>query len=270
MSKYEPLWRSVGGCGQKTITLTFDAIQKLAGFPMDHSFLRYKNELTEYGYLVEKISMKAQTVTFKRMESRNPLVLYIHGKGGTADEAAHYRPLFPDCDVTGLDYHATTPWEAQEEFPAALQSLCPEQRPVLLIANSIGAYFAMCSLPQERIKRAYFISPIVDMERLIGDMMRWAQVDESELQKKGSIETAFGETLSWPYLCYVRSHPVQWRVATEILYGQQDHLTSMETISAFAKAEQRNLTIMENGEHWFHTPEQMAFLNDWILKHENA
>lgn len=270
MSKYDPLWRTVGGCNQETITLSFEEIQELAGVSMDHSFLRYKKELIEYGYQVEKISMKEQTVTFKRMENRNPLVLYIHGKDGTADEAAHYKSLFPGYDVVGLDYHAATPWEAREEFPSALQALCPEQRPVLLIANSIGAYFAMCALPQEKIERAYFISPIVDMEKLISDMMCWAHVAESDLQEKGTIETAFGETLSWPYLCYVRSHPVQWHVATEILYGQQDLLTSVETISAFAKDEQRGLTIMENGEHWFHTPEQMAFLDDWISRKENT
>lgn len=30
-------------------------------------------------------------------------VLYIHGKGGNATEAEHYRDLFPECDVYGLD-----------------------------------------------------------------------------------------------------------------------------------------------------------------------
>ena len=33
------------------------------------------------------------------------LVLYIHGKGGCAGESEHYNPLFPDCEVVGLDYH---------------------------------------------------------------------------------------------------------------------------------------------------------------------
>lgn len=34
------------------------------------------------------------------------LVLYIHGKGGSASESAHYRPLFPVHDVLGLDGQA--------------------------------------------------------------------------------------------------------------------------------------------------------------------
>lgn len=25
-----------------------------------------------------------------------------------------------------------------------------------------------------------------------------------------------------------------------------------------------NLTVMENGEHWFHTEEQVTFLDKWI------
>lgn len=194
------------------------------------------------------------------------LVLYVHGKGGSADEAAHYRPLFPNCRVVGLDYTAATPWEAVAEFPAALQQLAEPQDPVVLIANSIGAYFSLCALPQERIERAYLISPIVDMERLICDMMQWANVTEAELFQRKTIETTFGETLSWDYLCYVRSHPVRWRVPSKILYGDQDNLTSKATISAFAEASNAKLTIMEGGEHWFHTDAQMKFLDQWIQK----
>ena len=79
--------------------------------------------------------------------------------------------------------------------------------------------------------------------------------------------TNFGETLSWKYLCYVRENPVVWRVPTCILYGERDNLTSYETISAFAKEHGAKLTVMPNGEHWFHTDEQMSFLDEWIKKH---
>ena len=192
------------------------------------------------------------------------LILYIHGKGGTAAEAEYYRPLFPACDVVGLDYKAETPWDAAAEFPTAVRTLSVGYARIFLIANSIGAYFAMCALPQEKLKRAWFISPIVDMERLIGRMMGWAKVSEDELREKGRIETAFGETLSWDYLCYVRSHPIRWTVPTEILFGGQDYLTDRETIAAFADSHGAKLTVMERGEHWFHTPEQMRFLDDWL------
>lgn len=192
--------------------------------------------------------------------------MYVHGKGGTAEEARHYKRLFPDWDVAGLEYSAEMPWAATAEFPAALQRLFGPDDRICLIANSIGTYFSMCALPQEKIEKAYFISPIVDMERLIGDMMGWAQVSEPELREKGTIETAFGETLSWEYLRYVRSHPLRWNVPTEILYGGRDHLTSRETIAAFASAHRAGLTVMETGEHWFHTDQQMAFLDQWLRR----
>ena len=191
-------------------------------------------------------------------------VLYIHGKGGNAGEAEHYRPLFPDCDVIGLDYQAQTPWEAKEEFPELFRGLCRGYDSVSVIANSIGAFFTMSALADQRIERAFFISPVVNMEKLILDMMSWANVSEEELRARKEIETAFGETLSWEYLCYVREHPAAWTVPTHILYGDKDNLTTLETVSTFAKQTGATLTVMKDGEHWFHTPEQMAFLDEWI------
>ena len=64
MSKYESLWHYIKNCNEDTITLTFTEIGSIAGVPIDHSFLRYKKELVEYGWAVGKISMKAQTVLF--------------------------------------------------------------------------------------------------------------------------------------------------------------------------------------------------------------
>ena len=59
-------------------------------------------------------------------------------------------------------------------------------------------------------------------------------------------------------------HPARWSVPTEILYGGADALTSRDAVTAFAGAHHAGLTIMEEGEHWFHTPEQMRFLDRWI------
>lgn len=64
MSKYHALWEYVSQSGQGNFILTYDEIEKIAGVPIDHSFLTYKKELTEYGYKVGRISMKEQTVEF--------------------------------------------------------------------------------------------------------------------------------------------------------------------------------------------------------------
>ena len=192
-------------------------------------------------------------------------VLYIHGKGGSAAECEHYRPLFPDCEVFGLAYQTASPWEAGAEIRAAVAKLNDEFERIILIANSIGVYFSMCAGIDHLIRKAYFISPIVDMEKLIGNMMQWANVTEAELKYKGTIHTAFGEDLSWEYLCHVQNHPIDWTVPTHILYGSRDKLMSFETISDFAKKRGATLTVMEGGEHWFHTEEQMRFLDEWIV-----
>jgi len=206
-------------------------------------------------------------------------VIYIHGKGGSAMESEHYKPLFPDCEVIGLDYQTFTPWETGKEIHIAVEELKSKYENVILIANSIGVFFSMIATPHfdhgsknagidDMIQKAYFISPIVNMEKLITDMLKWANVTEQELESKGVIHTDFGEDLSWEYLCYVRNHPIEWHVPTQILYGSHDHLTSIETISDFANKHQATLTIMDGGEHWFHTEEQMVFLDNWIKGEE--
>lgn len=192
------------------------------------------------------------------------LVIYIHGKGGSAAEAEHYRALFPASDVIGFAYKAQMPWEAEEEFPAYFDKQSPAYDSAILIANSIGAFLSMHALWDKKIDKALFISPIVDMERLIADMMLWANVTEDELRERKEIPMAFGETLSWDYLCYVRSHPIAWNKPTCILYGSQDNLTAPSTMRAFAETIGAPLTVLNGGEHWFHTPEQMAFLDEWV------
>lgn len=196
------------------------------------------------------------------------LVIYVHGKGGSAEEAEHYKALFPDCQVIGFDYRSQTPWEAKEEFTRFFAEQRTHCDSLTLIANSIGAFFSLMSLSEKYVYFAYLISPVADMEKLILNMMTWANMTEKELAEKSEIATNFGETLSWKYLCYVREHPITWHVPTRILYGDKDNLTSLETISAFAKQHDAELTVMPDGEHWFHTEEQMRFLDDWIAQNK--
>lgn len=95
-------------------------------------------------------------------------VLYIHGKDGSASESLHYKSLFPDCEVFGLDYQSFTPWETGKEIHHAVEELKTRYENVILVANSIGAFFSMNAEIDEMIQKAYFISPVVDMEKLNG------------------------------------------------------------------------------------------------------
>ena len=192
------------------------------------------------------------------------VVIYIHGKYGTVEEAEYYKKFFNEADIIGFEYTSEYPWDFQKEFSNFIDNIYIKYKKISIIANSIGAYFTMLSLTNKNIEKAFFISPIVDMEKLITDMMFLENITEEELYKKKKIKTSFGETVSWDYLTFARKNPIEWNIPTYILYGENDDLTSYETILNFTNKSKANLTIMRDGEHWFHTDEQIEFLNNWI------
>jgi len=164
-------------------------------------------------------------------------VVYIHGQGGGASECEHYKSLFSSCEVIGLDYKTFTPRETGKEIHTFVENLKSRYKNIILIANSIGAFFSLHADLNSLIQKAYFISPIVSLEAFICDQPEWMNLKETE-----------------------------WNIPTAILYGSHDNLTPLETISNFAQMHGANLTIMDGGEHWFHTEEQMEFLDNWIRK----
>lgn len=193
-------------------------------------------------------------------------ILYIHGKGGSSAEAEAYQKACPDFNVIGVDYDGSFPWTAQEPIRRTYDRVSEKQNRIIVLANSIGAYFAMHALQTRAIEKALFISPILDMEQLILGRMRAAGISESELRERGAIPCDFGEPLSWKDLCFVRENPIVWEAPTEILCAGSDPFTPHQTVEAFAAAHSAGVTIMENGEHWFHTGEQLAFLETWLKK----
>ena len=68
MSKYQSLWDYIGTRSEPSFQLTFEEIRQIAVIEIDHSFLNYKKELPAFGYQVGKISLKAQTVQFLKIE----------------------------------------------------------------------------------------------------------------------------------------------------------------------------------------------------------
>ena len=68
MSKYEPLWNYIKDNNKDEYKLSYDEINNILGFNIDHSFLTYKKELTQYGYEVIKLSMKEKLVIINRIK----------------------------------------------------------------------------------------------------------------------------------------------------------------------------------------------------------
>lgn len=191
-------------------------------------------------------------------------ILYIHGMGGDATEAQRFEENCPDYDIMGVDYNEYLPWVVAKKIRAYYDEV--KDDPVTIIANSIGAYFSMLALQDQSLQQALFISPLLDMEQYILSKMQQAGITENELQAKGEIETDRKEILSWQYLQYVREHPLDWKVPTEILYGEKDDRIPLVTVKKFVKEHRAGLTIMPEGEHRFHTRVQLNFLNEWMKK----
>ena len=193
-------------------------------------------------------------------------MIYIHGKGGTASASEQFRTFFPDYDIYGFDYKSDNPWEAESEYKEYFLKMAEKYTSITVLASSLGAYFLMVSGADVMIQKALFVSPIVDMEHLIRDRMKQADVSDEVLKAKSTIYLSEGVVLSWDYLVWVRNHPIVWNVPTYILFGEKDHFQSLDTMETFAKEIGADLTVMPDGEHWFHTNEQTEFRKKWLNK----
>lgn len=207
-------------------------------------------------------------------ESTKQGYLFLHGQMGRKEEAEAFAQVVcpKGFQVLSIDLPGhgerqdrgedLTPWAAVPDIRAALDWAGRRWNSVSLRANSIGTYFAMLAVDAPEC--ALLVSPILDMEGLILTMMGWAGVTEEQLREQGEIATSFGQTLSWNYLCWVREHPVHnWTCPIWILYGGGDPMTPRQAVENYARQHNAALTVMEDGEHWFHTAAQFAVLREW-------
>jgi len=211
-------------------------------------------------------------------EPSGDLYLFIHGQGGCKEEAGAFAEIaglygwqvlsidLPEHGERKEEKNSFDPWHAVPELSEVMNHARSRWDHIALRANSIGAWFSMLSFAYEALEKCLFVSPILDMQQLIQNMMYWAGVSEDRLRLEQTIPTSFGQTLSWEYLSYVKEHPItNWDPPTEILYGDQDNLTEHKIVESFTKHFGCSLTVMENGEHWFHTPEQLKVLDKWTI-----
>ncbi|MEA5036704.1 IS1595 family transposase [bioreactor metagenome] len=132
---------------------------------------------------------------------------------------------------------------------------------------SMGVYFGLLAYRDLPIEQSLFLSPVVNMERIIDDLMTGFQVSEQMLKEKQEIILPIGITLYWDYYLYVKTHPIgAWNVPAGILYGRNDDLVPLDEVSAFAEENSAVLEIVENGGHYFHTEDQMVSLRNWLKK----
>ncbi|MBY2479116.1 alpha/beta hydrolase [Clostridioides difficile] len=206
------------------------------------------------------------------------LYIYIHGQSGRKEEAEAFANIavhhkyqvlsidLPEHGERKKENDTFDPWHVIPELSSIMEYAKYHWNQVSLYANSIGAWFSMLSFKNEKLEECIFVSPILDMQQLISNMMNWANVSEEQLKHELVIPTSFGHTLSWEYLLYANQHPItQWNVPTKILYGKYDELTEISVVEKFTQKFNCSLTIMENSKHWFNTPEELNALDEWIV-----
>lgn len=86
MSKYEPLWNYVMQHEPGQFSLTFNEIEDVLGFQIDHSFLKYKKELAERGARGSPHFAEKQNGTFYAVEIKT-------AHTGVADTASGIQSL---------------------------------------------------------------------------------------------------------------------------------------------------------------------------------
>lgn len=152
------------------------------------------------------------------------------------------------------------------ELQMILQYAKTRWKRIGIFANSIGAYFSLLTFSKEPLWQAWFLSPIVDMQRLIEHMMHAFHITEKELLDRQVIPTPIQQTLYWDYYAYVRQHPIlHWPIPTNILYGAEDELCDWETIAAFTKKFSCHLQVVEHAAHYFHSEYELAHLHTWMI-----
>ena len=245
-----------------------------------HRENRARNALKQEEAVMEKIKLEVAGIPAVLYGKRSRRVyLYVHGKNGSAAEAARFARIacsagwqvlavdLPEHGARKDSPEKLVPWVVTRELQAVYARMQPVWKHIRVYGVSIGAWFAMQALQTQQPEKALLVSPIVDMENLILDLMQQAGVTEEQLRTAGEIPTAMGETLSWPYLCWVREHPLHWKVPTQVLYADTDPLTGHTAMEQFRQQTGAHLTILEGGEHWFHTETQLAALQGWESCH---
>lgn len=205
--------------------------------------------------------------------------IYVHGKMSQKGEALSFAKLATQKGYQVLsfdlpehgerineDYQCNV-WNGVHDLNLIGKFVKRQWDSINLYAVSLGAYFSLLAYNSLSFQKCLLVSPILNMERLIENMMKWNDVGVEKLKEKKEIPTSMGETLSWDYYCYAKENSIdKWDFPTAILYGSEDNLTEQEVINSFVSKFNCDLTVMQNGEHWFHTEQQLDFHDKWLSR----
>lgn len=208
------------------------------------------------------------------------IYIYVHGKLGDKEEAGFFaeKAIPRGFQVLSFDLpehggregenYPCVAWNGVRDLSVIGEYVRRDWSGVYLYGSSLGAYFSLLAYRSFPLAKCLFLSPILDMEHLIKNMMKRLGVSERMLKERREISSPAGDSLRWDYYCYVREHPVdKWNAPTEMLCGSGDNLTTRDIAESFAERFSCGLTVLEGGGHWFYSEWQRAFLNKWLDEH---
>lgn len=178
-------------------------------------------------------------------EKSDKVFLFVHGNGENKEEAIAFADIAVPFgyQVMGIDLPVMSmPWEVMAKLIEVKEHLKQNYTSISIRANSIGAWFSLLAFQDEAIDKALFVSPLLDMKLFIEGM-----------DKRDDA-----------YYDWVLQHPLrQWNAPTYILRPKKDLVVRDEVYDSFIAHHECQVQVVEDGEHWFHTHEQMEVLKQW-------
>lgn len=155
---------------------------------------------------------------------------------------------------------------ANPEIKAFAQLARSQSTEVGLLASSIGAYFSLCDTPAGTFECAWLVSPLIDLEYYIRDVMAEYSVTDEQLEAETVINTPRA-VLEWPYLRFVEEHPAKLDIPSWTIRGDQDEMVPLDSLSRFVNAPGVELVQIEGGQHFLGQPPHLDMVITWFEEH---
>jgi alpha-beta hydrolase superfamily lysophospholipase len=205
------------------------------------------------------------------------LIIAVHGMLGSkedfellAEEAVPkgYQVLSFDLPEHGErknKAYACNPSNAIKDLTSVMNYANNLSNRISLYACSLGSYFSLLAYQDAALEQCLFQSPVVDMLRLIGNMMKAANISEEQLKTEKVITNRYGPKFEWEYYSYVKAHPIEkWGTPTTILMGAEDEVSELDAVKAFASRFDAGLKLLEGSKHYLHSAEESREIQKWM------
>ena len=163
------------------------------------------------------------------------------------------------------DGTAFTAMAASGEVRSFVQLAREEATEVSLLAISVGAYVALCDMPSRTFERAWLVSPLLDLERYVRDVMSACSVTDERLEAETVVDTPRA-SLSWPDLCFLMEHPVRLDMPSWTIRGDGDDVVPREALSRFLSAPGAELVEIAGGPHFLGEPPYLDTVASWFAQ----